>query len=636
MPAFLKTIPGGEEKWAKAKAAADKQYPGKKSSDPDSYYAIVTAITKKMAHVEGIEARGIVEHLLETDNPPATVEPEDYGKCKNCHENPREPGSELCGDCEELLARGRVSEAEDDPSDAKFKEWMKKADDACYLNYGMSIHDLPDVPFRDWFKDGVTPTRAAARAVRSATRGESIVRKSLREDQVDDIMAYEQGDLSDENTIKLFQDLVDSGLAWNLQGHYGRTAKALIDQGLIKDTHSVLKKEKEESLIGEDEKKIVAALLEGDEEDDAVNADMARVGGFRNLSPEEEERFRQWARDNWKPGMPNNPVWHPIVRDEIKKLAGSKKESKHKKLREGEDEEFAHGTCSCELIAYQNEDGICTHPACEGGEDNHPDCGEIVSGTPSSEEWPKSCPDAMEKLKRHKIDHPKEESLTEVGEHTLVIRSLDDAQAECSQGDWHYVFTGNKSKKNIEDEFQLHLHLANQSHRKKESFTEDFRLVHGENLYFSKGDTLQLNAHQSKLGEGLSYPAQVITAAENGMTGGWDVWDGKAEDGTEVSFYGFSVTAISQTTTPVDESRRSEIFYKEPCKILVVEKLKDERGITHLREANVSFDKAKLEALKKAYAQAVSAKQESFMFEGQELLASYAKYLIEYLSGKLG
>jgi hypothetical protein len=52
-------------------------------------------------------------------------------------------------------------------------------------------------------------------------------------DEVGAIMAYEQGDLDDEGTIELFQRLVDSGLAWRLQGHYGRTAMALVKGGHI-------------------------------------------------------------------------------------------------------------------------------------------------------------------------------------------------------------------------------------------------------------------------------------------------------------------------------------------------------------------------------------------------------------------
>lgn len=56
---------------------------------------------------------------------------------------------------------------------------------------------------------------------------------------VEDIMAYEQGDLSEEKTLEMFQELVNSGLAWQLQGHYGRTAAALIEAGLIQPASEV-------------------------------------------------------------------------------------------------------------------------------------------------------------------------------------------------------------------------------------------------------------------------------------------------------------------------------------------------------------------------------------------------------------
>ena len=46
------------------------------------------------------------------------------------------------------------------------------------------------------------------------------------------IIAYEQGELSEEDTVKLFQELIDTGECWHLQGHYGRTAAALIESGV--------------------------------------------------------------------------------------------------------------------------------------------------------------------------------------------------------------------------------------------------------------------------------------------------------------------------------------------------------------------------------------------------------------------
>ena len=50
----------------------------------------------------------------------------------------------------------------------------------------------------------------------------------MKEDIVNEIVAYEVGELNDIETIKLFSKLVKNGNAWSLQGHYGRTATALI------------------------------------------------------------------------------------------------------------------------------------------------------------------------------------------------------------------------------------------------------------------------------------------------------------------------------------------------------------------------------------------------------------------------
>ena len=48
-----------------------------------------------------------------------------------------------------------------------------------------------------------------------------------------EIIDYENGDLDEEETCVLFQKLVDNGMAWTLQGHYGRTASAMIAAGVI-------------------------------------------------------------------------------------------------------------------------------------------------------------------------------------------------------------------------------------------------------------------------------------------------------------------------------------------------------------------------------------------------------------------
>ena len=65
---------------------------------------------------------------------------------------------------------------------------------------------------------------------------------------VSDIIRYESGEMDEKEVIEFFQELVNTGMAWKLQGHYGRTAKALIDYGWVKTPS--------EEVFGEDEEQM--------------------------------------------------------------------------------------------------------------------------------------------------------------------------------------------------------------------------------------------------------------------------------------------------------------------------------------------------------------------------------------------
>jgi hypothetical protein len=54
----------------------------------------------------------------------------------------------------------------------------------------------------------------------------------------DAIMIAENGRNTEEETLQAWQVLVDTGLAWTLQGSFGRTAMSLIEEGLISRSKS--------------------------------------------------------------------------------------------------------------------------------------------------------------------------------------------------------------------------------------------------------------------------------------------------------------------------------------------------------------------------------------------------------------
>ncbi len=56
-------------------------------------------------------------------------------------------------------------DADDNPT---FEEWMQRIDRVVTRAVGLSIHDLPDCTFRDWYEERMRPVWAADAALRRA------------------------------------------------------------------------------------------------------------------------------------------------------------------------------------------------------------------------------------------------------------------------------------------------------------------------------------------------------------------------------------------------------------------------------------------------------------------------------------
>lgn len=62
-------------------------------------------------------------------------------------------------------------------------------------------------------------------------------------DLVGRIMAYESGELDDDETLQLFSELIKGGTIRHLQGSYGRAAADMIASGLLTPDGEVVRDE---------------------------------------------------------------------------------------------------------------------------------------------------------------------------------------------------------------------------------------------------------------------------------------------------------------------------------------------------------------------------------------------------------
>lgn len=69
----------------------------------------------------------------------------------------------------------------------------------------------------------------------------------------EDLMAYENGSLGALDTLNLFSHLVRTGMAWTLQGAYGRQAARFIDAGWLDNQGNILREPEEDwEIVGEE------------------------------------------------------------------------------------------------------------------------------------------------------------------------------------------------------------------------------------------------------------------------------------------------------------------------------------------------------------------------------------------------
>jgi len=66
-------------------------------------------------------------------------------------------------------------------------------------------------------------------------------------------------------------------------------------------------------------------------------------------------------------------------------------------------------------------------------------------------------------------------------------------------------------------------------------------------MNFERGDRVVVKERKSsERSMGLHYPAGIYTMQEDGVQGGWDVWDCVDPNGEETCIYGFSIEGFAE------------------------------------------------------------------------------------------
>jgi len=233
-----------------------------------------TAFGEWSAHKESRSAalRGVRNPLMMLmENPERRTRPDNvrpwYWECRECGfvtpRSPRTRASDLgpCPRCgKESWKRG--TRAKSNPKDPGFwkrqEEWYRGEQAKAFRKhkryYGLdSPDDIEITEEGDVYihAGGAYPAivrRAAkpfsgnpGRRRRRNPRGGRMRANPGAMPDVGLIMAYEDGSLGADETLKLFSDLVKSGMAWRLQGHYGRTASRLIEAGYLSSDGKILR-----------------------------------------------------------------------------------------------------------------------------------------------------------------------------------------------------------------------------------------------------------------------------------------------------------------------------------------------------------------------------------------------------------